>query len=108
MQPRLPLLFENKTSISAALACFLMLSGIKRTEGKTKMPSINRNAMNLAASAAYVSTVDMGARKEPDEDSRRRGASYVEANLSARKPNSKRPDGVIVTISAKGRALAQN
>jgi hypothetical protein len=72
------------------------------------MSSINRNAMNLTASAAYASTMDIGTRKEPDDDSRRRGASFVETDVSRRKPNSKRPDGVIVTISAKGRALAQN
>ncbi len=72
------------------------------------MSSINRNAMNLTASAAYASTMGIGTRKEPDEDSRRRGASFVETDASGRKPNSKRPNGVIVTISAKGRALAQN
>ena len=72
------------------------------------MSSINRNTMNLTASAAYASTMGIGTRKEPDEDSRRRGASFVETDVSGRKPNSKRPNGVIVTISAKGRALAQN
>ena len=74
------------------------------------MSSINRNTMNLTASAAYASSVDLGARREPepDEDNKRRGASYVEADRSSRKPASKRNDGVIVTISAKARALARN
>ena len=72
------------------------------------MSSINRSAMNLTASAAYALTMDVGAHKEPDDDSRRRAASYFETDRSARKPNSKRPAGVIVTISAKARAMSQN
>ena len=72
------------------------------------MSSINRNTINLTASAAYASSVDLGARREPDEDNKRRGASYVEADRPSRKPAPKRNDGVIVTISAKARALARN
>ena len=72
------------------------------------MSSINRNALNLTASAAYASTMDVGAHREPNDDSRRRAASYFETDRSLQKPNSKRPEGVIVTISAKARAMSQN
>ena len=61
------------------------------------MSSINRSALNLTASAAYASTMDVGAHREPNDDSRRRAASYFETDRSLQKPNSKRPDGVIVT-----------
>ena len=72
------------------------------------MSTINRSAMSLTASAAYAATMDVGARQEPDANSKRRGASYFETDRSAQKTISKRPEGVIVTISAKARALSQN
>ena len=72
------------------------------------MSSINRSAITVTASAAYASSMDIGTRKEPDDETRRRGASYFETDRSTRKPGPKRNDGVIVTISAKARALARN
>ena len=79
-----------------------------KTEGKADMYSINNNATSLTAPAAYGVSTDKNGPKQPHDHSKRQQPYEVETEKSAQGRIAKGKKGVIVTISATARALADN
>ena len=78
------------------------------TEGKTDMYSINNNATPLNAPTAYGVSTDKNGPKQPHDHSKRQQPYVVETEKSAQSQIAKGKKGVIVTISATARALAND
>ena len=97
----------DKMSPTHQLGMFLDYKS-PETEDKADMYSINNNANPLTAPAGYGVSTDKNGPKQPHDHSKRQQPHAIETEKLAQGQISKGKKGVIVTISATARALADN
>ena len=97
----------DKMSPTHQLGMFLDYKS-PETEDKADMYSINNNANPLTAPAGYGVSTDKNGPKQPHDHSKRQQPHAVETEKLAQGQIAKGKKGVIVTISATARALADN
>ena len=97
----------DKMSLTHQLGMFLDYKS-PETEDKADMYSINNNANPLTAPAGYGVSTDKNGPKQPHDHSKRQQPHAVETEKLAQGQIAKGKKGVIVTISATARALADN